>query len=232
MKIDCIIKLGGSLLYDFSKAKKLLGKLGEGVEGNFAVTVGSGELGEMYKSFIDGLDSSEISYRDSVRDYSNVQSINASILSALNDKYVVCENDQQVEEVLSHGNIPIIDARGFIDVFRDDIYQKSDVRSANLCNHFNCKNLIIITNVNGIYDKDPNKHCDSHIIEHITVDKLKEMGRTAVDDGLAERIETYDLNCYVIGIDNVVKKNGIVNEDLLNTGTKIERREKTYAKTN
>jgi len=227
--IDCIIKLGGSLLYDFDKTKILLEEIYRNHKGKIAVTVGSGLLGEMYKDFISHLDD-EIPFDDSLRDFSNIQSINASVLIALNSNYVVCANDEEVCSALGNGKIPVLDARGFMDVFKDDFYQKSDVRTAHLCDHFYCNKLIIITNVNGIYDKDPNKDVDARKITKITPDELMKMGRTAVDEGLAERIEDYDLTCYVLGVDQLIESKGCIDEDVLSNGTEIKRRGKVYEK--
>lgn len=229
MRLNCIIKLGGSLLYDFEKTKSLLDNLVLESKGNFAITVGSGKLGELYKEFIG---SNQIPFNDSVRDYSNLQSINASVLASLNSNYIVCENKESVFNALVEGRVPILDSRGFMDVFKDDIYQKGDVRAANLCKYFNCNNLIIVTNVNGIYDKDPNISEDSHIIRRITSSELKKMGRTSVDEGLAERIEDYNLTCYILGVDNLVRNNGNINKEMLESGTVIEIGEKVYEKKN
>lgn len=229
MKLDYIIKIGGSILYDLKKAKKLLDVLETCLEGKFAITVGSGMLGELYKDYIKNLEPNLISFEDSVRNFSNIQSINASVLSSLNQNYCVCENTAGVYHTLNCGKLPILDSRGFIKVFGNDLYQKGDVRAANLCNYFNCKNLIIITNVSGVYDKDPNKSHDSHLLKKITTSELKKMGRTSVDPGLADRIEEYNLNCFVLGVDNLIK---IENINMLESGTKIERGDRVYEKRN
>ncbi len=227
--IDCIIKLGGSLLYDFPKTKKLLEEIYRDHKGNIAITVGSGMLGEMYKEFISHLDD-EIPFNDSLRDFSNIQSMNASVLTALNPNYVVCTSDEEVKDTLTKKQIPILDARGFMGVFMDDKYQKSDVRAAHLCKHFGCKNLIIITNVNGIYDQDPNKTETARVIQKITPEELKKMGRTSVDEGLAERIEDYDLTCYVLGVEQLITAKGQMTEEVLQQGTEIRRKGKVYEK--
>ena len=229
MRVDCVIKLGGSLLYDFSKTKELLKEIYATKNGNLAVTVGSGALGELYKDFISKLAPNEIPFNDSVRDYSNIQSINASIITALNENYIVCETKEDVEKCFESNKIAILDARGFMSAFKDDTFQRGDVRAANLCKYFDCHNLIVITNVNGVYDSDPNKNDNAHLIEKITPEDLKKMGRTAVDNGLAERIEEYDLTCYVIGIDSLLNNKGNI-DSTLSEGTKIERGEKVYAK--
>lgn len=222
MSIDHIIKLGGSLLYDFQKTKTLLDAIYHDNKCNIAITVGSGLLGEMYKEFISHLDAS-IPFNDSLRDFSNIQSMNASVLTALNSNYVVCVNKQEVKEILDKGQIPILDARGFMDVFKNDIHQKSDVRAAHLCKHLGCKKLIIITNVNGIYDRDPNKDTAAKIIRKITPMELKRMGRTAVDEGLAERLEDFDLICYVLGVDLLINCKGHIDPKTLSYGTVIQK---------
>ena len=229
MKLDYIIKIGGSTLYDFKKTKKLLGILESCLEGKFAITVGSGMLGELYKDYIKNLEPDLISFENSVRDFCNIQSINASILSSLNPNYCVCEDMDSVYHTLINRKFTILDSIGFMYAFKNDLYQKGDVRAANLCNYFNCNNLIIITSVSGIYDKDPNENLDSHLFKKITTSELKKMGRTSVDPGLADRIEEYNLNCFVLGIDNLIK---IENVNILESGTKIERSEKVYEKKN
>lgn len=229
MSIDCIIKLGGSLLYDFPKTKKLLKEIYDNKSGNLAVSVGSGALGEIYKEFITQLGNDEITFNNSVRDFSSLQSINASIIAALNENYKICETKEEVEECMKEEKIAILDTRGFIGVFKNDKFQKGDVRAANLCNYFDCHNLIVITNVDGVYDQDPNENNNAHIIEKITSENLKKMGRTSVDNGLAERIEDYNLTCYVIGINSLLNNKGNIN-NTLPTGTKIERSEKVYEK--
>ena len=55
------------------------------------------------------------------------------------------------------------------------------------------------------------------------------MGRTSVDPGLADRIEEYNLNCFVLGVDNLIK---IENINMLESGTKIERGDRVYEKRN
>lgn len=229
MKIDCVIKLGGSLLYDMSLARKMLDAIYENNSNNVVVTIGSGYLGEAYKQFLQD-NNINPKYEDSVRDWTNIQSINASIISSINDNYVVCCNLNEIEITLQNKKIPIIDSRAFMDVFKNNQIQKSDVRTASICNYLNCSNLIIVTDVSGIYESDPKKCEKAKIIEKISAEELKKLGRTSVDEGLAEKIIEYDLNCYVLGIKNILIHNGKMEEEVFSTGTKIRRKkyEKQY----
>ena len=165
MNVDYVIKIGGSILYDCSAADLLLDLLYRNKCGNYAVTVGSGYIGEMYKDFVYSQNNLNIRFDDSVRDYANIQSINASILSSINNNFVVCESKEEIDSILRQGKIPIADARGFLPIFRKDAYQKSDVRTANICNALGCKNLIVVTNVSGIFVAGD---CRSKAIRQVT----------------------------------------------------------------
>lgn len=222
MKIDYVIKIGGSILYDCTEASVLLNLLYKNKNANYVITVGSGYIGEMYKDFVYERNDLNIEFNNSVRDYSNIQSINASVLSSINKNYIVCENEEQINYVLKQGKIPIADARGFLDVYRKDLYQKSDVRAANICNYLNCKNLIVITNVSGIYNLDPNVDSNAQKLNWVNAEDLKTMGRTAVDDGLAEKLIALNLNCCVVGIRNLISNMGKIDRKLFATGTIIK----------
>lgn len=231
MKIDYLIKLGGSLLYDCSLTNILLDQLYNNKQNNIVVTVGSGYLGEMYKDFVYNQNNLNISFNDSLRDYSNIQSINASILSSMNENYIVCNNKDEINCVLKQGKIPIADARGFMSVFRNDKYQKSDARAAHICHHLECENLIIVTNVSGVYDSDPNLNPHATIYPIISAEQLRKIGKTSVDEGVAEQIIEYNLNCCVVGINNLILNYGKIDDNLFSTGTvikSVEERGKKY----
>lgn len=223
MKIDCVIKLGGSLLYDIPLAKKMLRVLYESNNDNIVVTIGSGYLGEIYKKFLSD-NNIEPKYNDSIRDWANIQSINASIIASLNNNYEVCNTIKEINETILNNKIPIIDARGFLSVYKNNLIQKSDVKSASICNYLDCQNLIIVTDVSGIYESDPKLNKNAGIIKKISAEELSRLGRTSVDDGLAEKIIEYNLNCYVLGIKNILEYQGKLDEEVFSTGTKIRRK--------
>lgn len=222
--IDFVIKLGGSLLYNIYIAKELLDCFDENEKNNLVFTVGSGYLGEAYKDFVITKNQLTVSFSNSVVNWANIQSINASILATLNPNYVICNNLEEIHKAIEDNKRPIADARGFLDLYKNDAYQKSDVRSAYICKKLNCKNLVIVTDVAGIYTDDPKKNPDSHVIPTINAQLLKSIGRTAVDPGLAEKIIDFDLNCYVLGISNLINNKGKLDENVISTGTVIKRK--------
>ncbi len=84
----------------------------------------------------------------------------------------------------------------------------TDMVGAELAYKINASKLIIATNVDGIYDKDPNKNSDAKKISEIEIEKLVEKygtewssaGKNIVIDGPAlgiidkNRIPTFVLN--------------------------------------
>lgn len=222
MELDYIMKLGGSLLTDLEKTKILLNRIQNSPNKNIAYTVGSGYLGEVYKKWIKQEQKLPVPFENSIKIWSDIQSINANILASLNNNFVVCGSREAMEKALSMQKRPILDATGFHESFRDLQYQTTDVRTAQLCHILGCKNLIIVTDVDGIYENDPKKDNDAKKIMQIKAKDLINMGRTSVDQGLAEMLIDYGINAYVIGIEGLVKGRGLSKEEIKENGTTIE----------
>lgn len=222
MELDYIMKLGGSLLTDLDKTKILLNRIKNSPNKNIAYTVGSGYLGEVYKKWIKEEHKLSVPYENSIKIWSDIQSINANIVASLNDSFVVCNNQAEMEDALNVKKRPILDATGFHENFTNLKYQTTDVRTAQLCHILGCKNLIIVTDVNGIYETDPKKDNNAKKIMQIKARDLIGMGRTSVDQGLAELLIEYGINAYVIGIDDLANGKGLAKEDIKEKGTIIE----------
>lgn len=222
MELDYIMKLGGSLLTDLEKTRILLNRIQKSRNTKVVYTVGSGYLGDVYKQWIKDEHDIDVPFDNSIKIWSDIQSINANILVSLNDSFVVCDNENKVNEALKNGKRPILDAAGFHDYFRNLKYQTTDVRTAYLCHVLGCKNLVIVTDVDGIYETDPKKDSEAKKISQIKAQKLIEMGRTSVDQGLAELLIEYELNAYVIGIDGLVQSKDFSRKTIQDNGTTIE----------
>ena len=222
MELDYIMKLGGSLLTDLEKTKKLLGRIEKSSNQKVAYTVGSGYLGEVYKKWIKHENNLKLPFENSIKVWSDIQSINANILTSLNDNFIVCNNANEMEVALKGGKRPILDATGFHEEFKELQYQTTDVRTAQLCHKLNCKNLVIVTDVDGIYESDPKENEKAKKIRQIKARDLIKMGRTSVDQGLAEMLIKYGINAYVIGIDGLTKETEISKDTIMDKGTIIE----------
>lgn len=222
MKIDYVMKLGGSLLYDLEKTKSLMSRIEKSSNKNVVYTVGSGYLGEVYKKWVRGENGISVPYENSIKIWSDLQSTNANIMASLNPNFVVCDNEEDIQVALNNNQRPILDARGFHDEFKGLKYQTTDVRAACLCNKLKCKNLIIVTNVDGIYSGDPKTDSNSQKIKVINARELINMGRTSVDKGLAEMLIQYGITGYVIGVDSLVQSQDLSQKETIEQGTIIE----------
>lgn len=222
MKLDYIMKLGGSLLTDLDKTKILLSRIQNSPNKNVAYTVGSGYLGEVYKKWIKEENKLSLPYQNSIKIWSDIQSVNANILASINHNFVVCSSEEEMQEALRCQKRPILDATGFHENFKNLPYQTTDVRTAHLCHILGCKNLIIVTDVDGIYETDPKKDSKAKKLTQIKAQDLIGMGRTSVDKGLAEMLMQYGINAYVVGIDTLVTEKELSRESMRDKGTTIE----------
>ena len=76
--------------------------------------------------------------------------------------------------------------------------------------------------MDGIYEDDPKKNNGAKKIRQIKAQNLKDMGRTSVDQGLAEMLIEYGINAYVVGIDGLVAGKDLSKETMGEQGTVIE----------
>lgn len=222
--IDNIMKIGGSILYDMDKTRRLLKIIENSKEHTTAYTIGSGHLGEEYKKWVKDQNGISMPFTNSIMAWSNIQSINANIISAINGSFVVCQDKKSAEEALTAHKRPILDARGFHKYFEDLKYQTTDVRTAKLCYVLGARNLIVVTDVNGIYTSDPKKSLSSKKITLIEPEELMSMGRTSVDKGLAETLIDYDLKCYVVGVDSILASRQLSKDTIKGMGTTIQKK--------
>jgi len=103
----------------------------------------------------------------------------------------------------------------------------TDMVGVELAEKVNAELFIIATNVDGIYDKDPNSHSDAKLYEKITIDQLikehgtdwKSAGKNTVVDGPAlEIIKRSKITTFVLNgkkLDQL--KNSIINKKFYGT---------------
>jgi uridylate kinase len=105
----------------------------------------------------------------------------------------------------------------------------TDMVGAELAEKTNAELFIIATNVDGVYDKDPNLHSDAILYEKISIDQLikeygvewKKAGKNTVIDGPAlEIINRSKITTFVLNGKNLDQlKNAVNNKQFY--GTKI-----------
>jgi len=75
----------------------------------------------------------------------------------------------------------------------------SDSIAAYVANQLGAAKLILVTDVDGVFTKNPQEHSDAKLIEKITVKELLEGSqRTSVDKFLPKLLLEYHFQCYVV----------------------------------
>jgi aspartokinase-like uncharacterized kinase len=124
------------------------------------------------------------------------------LLSDLMPDSAVVNAIEDVPGVLASGNLPIFLPSRLL--FHDDLLENSwDVTSdsiaAYLSNRLILQNVLLITDVNGIYTSDPKKHSDARFIEKLSASELLAMSsRTSVDKFLPKLLLKLHIDCFVV----------------------------------
>lgn len=100
------------------------------------------------------------------------------------------------------GLLPILLPSQYI--FREDPLEHSwDVTSDSIAAYIagvlNAGKLVLITDVDGVFDDDPKRNSNAKLIEQITATQLLKWGRrTSVDKVLPKLLIKFKLDCYVV----------------------------------
>jgi aspartokinase-like uncharacterized kinase len=122
-------------------------------------------------------------------------------LSDITPNSQVCYFLGDVKSV-KHGLLPIILPSRI--VFREDPLEHSwDVTSDSIAAYIagvlNVEKLVLITDIDGIYEDDPKKNPNAKLIEQLTAKQLLSWNkRTSVDKTLPKLLIKFGLNCYVV----------------------------------
>jgi hypothetical protein len=89
-------------------------------------------------------------------------------------------------------------------MFQDDALEASwDVTSDSIAAYIACRlhaeRVILVTDVDGVFTKDPKTHADAKLINEVSVEELlSRVGRTSVDKFLPKFLSKNRLDCYVV----------------------------------
>jgi len=205
-KKTIIISLGGSVIIPkdvdinfLKKFKEIIKKHKKNYQ--FVIVTGGGITARKY---MEGLE------KEGKSDYFkgligiSITRMNARFMTYLFGKDVNKDMPRSMKEVknLLKKNNPV-----FCGGLRYNKKETSDATSAKLARYFNC-DFINLTNVDGLYDKDPKKNKNAKLISEISwkefykkVNKIKyKPGQHFVLDQKASRtIKKYKIKTYIIG---------------------------------
>ncbi len=195
-----VVKVGGSLTLKPKKLRQLSLKLSELAEKHAMIIIpGGGEFADVVRKM------------DKTFALSNQTSHRMAILGM--DQYGLLLTDlihnsrpadslESVKVILESGKLSIL--LPSMMVFDDDDLENSwDVTSDSIAVHIakklNTRRVLLITDVDGVYDKDPKKSKQVELIHELTAEQLLSLGkRTSVDKHLPKILLKSGIECCVV----------------------------------
>ncbi len=189
--IKQVVKIGGSLFpeYAIKLAKELKNT-------NSCIILGGGEFANLIRKYDD-----EFNFSDETNHWRAIDCMDI-IAKLVNDKVKSCKlaySLKDIEEINSEGFTPIFVVSEFLkkeDPFKCSWDVTSDSIAAYVAHLLNA-NLLIVTNVNGIYTREP-KEVGSTFISKIDAKTLLTFQESSIDVMLPSLLLKFGTNCYVV----------------------------------
>ncbi|UCF45261.1 MAG: delta 1-pyrroline-5-carboxylate synthetase [Candidatus Bathyarchaeota archaeon] len=198
--MDAVIKIGGSLAEDPEQLKALCIKLSEFAK-KYAIVVvpGGGSFADVVRDFDQRFNlSSGISHRMAILGMDQFGLLLSQIIPNSCATYLL--NDaKQLSEIRI---VPIFLPSRLM--FREDPLESSwDVTSDSIATYvasrLHVAKVLLVTDVDGIFTKDPKKHSDAALIKQLSAEELlKSKKRTSVDGFLPKLVIEAQVDCYVV----------------------------------
>ena len=191
MSIKQVVKIGGSLFpnYAIDLAKQLKGT-------DSLIVLGGGEFANLIRKY-----DSEISFSQETNHWTAIDCMDI-IAKLVNDKVDSTKLAYSIEEakkISDDGFTPIFIVSEFLR--SEDPFECSwDVTSDSIAayvSHLLNANLLIVTNVNGIYTQEP-KEPGSTFISKIDAKTMLNFQESSIDVMLPSLLLKFGTNCYVV----------------------------------
>ena len=189
--IKQVVKIGGSLFPDYAidLAKKLENT-------HSCIVLGGGEFANLIRKYND-----EQHFSEEVNHWTAIDCMDI-IAKLVNDKVESTQlaySIDEVNQISDDGFTPIFVVSEFLK--KEDPFECSwDVTSDSIAayiSHLLNANLLIVTNVNGIYTQEP-KEPGSTFISKIDASKLLTFQESSIDVMLPSLLLKFGTNCYVV----------------------------------
>ena len=191
MSIKQVVKIGGSLFpnYEINLAKKLENT-------NSLIVLGGGEFANLIRKY-----DSEINFSQETNHWTAIDCMDI-IAKLVNDKVESTKLAYSIDDAITisdEGFTPIFVVSKFLR--EDDPFECSwDVTSDSIAayiSHLLNANLLIVTNVNGIYTQEP-KESGSTFISKIDAKTMLNFPESSIDVMLPTLLLKFGTNCYVV----------------------------------
>lgn len=226
MKEVKVISLGGSVIlkekFDVDLLKKFIKVIiNNSKKYKYVIVCGGGNIARIYMDAIEKEAFKNKKYEQSDMGIA-ITRLNAHVLNLLFDKKVnksYPTNMIEIERLLKRHDIVVCGG------LRHDNDETSDSTCVKIARHFKAE-FINITNVNGLYDKDPKSHKDAKFIHEITKNDFLKIAKKieykpgmhfVIDPKAAKIIKKYNIKSYIIGEDMINLNNLLAGKHFFGT---------------
>ena len=189
--IKQVVKIGGSLFPDYA-----IGLADKLKNTSSVIILGGGEFANLIRKYND-----EQEFSDETNHWAAIDCMDI-IAKLVNDKVdstKLAYSIEEVNKIAEDGFTPIFVVSDFLK--KDDLFECSwDVTSDSIAAyvaHLLNANLLIVTNVNGIYTQEPEEP-GSTFISKIDATKLLTFQESSIDVMLPSLLLKFVTNCYVV----------------------------------
>lgn len=221
--IDYVIKFGGSILGEYEVCKQLLHEIDQLVDQGHRLLLIPG--GGPTDNTIEAIDKMAHFHSDThhhacarAQDQTGLMICDKSMSNNL----CACESFEEVNAALNRkkGAVLLPSRTIFsIDPFERTWEITSDAMAAWYCWLVHCKELIILTNVDGIYEPGKIGEVES-FIDYVTASDLENMGHTAVDACTAPFLKENHIDAWVLNGREPKRLSEVISKKK-STGTRI-----------
>jgi len=198
--MDAVIKIGGSLAEDPERLRALCAKLSEFAK-KYAIVVvpGGGRFADVVRDFDKRFTlSSGVSHRMAILGMDQFGLLLSQIIPNSCATYLL--NDaKQLSEIRV---VPVFLPSRLM--FQEDPLENSwnvtsDSIAAYVASRLHVAKVLLVTDVDGIFTKDPKQHADAVLIERLSAEELLKLNkRTSVDSFLPKLLLDVQVDCYVV----------------------------------
>jgi aspartokinase-like uncharacterized kinase len=198
--MDAVIKIGGSLAEDPERLRALCTKLSEFAK-KYAIIVvpGGGRFADVVRDFDQRFTLADaISHRMAILGMDQFGLLLSQIIPNSCATYLLSDA-KQLSEI---GVVPVFLPSRLM--FQEDPLENSwnvtsDSIAAYVASRLHATKVLLVTDVDGIFTKDPKRHVDAVLIERLSAEKLLKLNqRTCVDSYLPKLLLDVQVDCYVV----------------------------------
>lgn len=195
-----VVKVGGSLALHTEKLRNLCAKLSEAsLKHKILVLPGGGEFADTVRALDRRFNlASTVSHRMAILGMDQY----GLLLSDLLPNSCAVNRLEDVQTTLSLGKLPVFLPSNFLfntNPLENSWNVTSDSIAVYVAGQLHLSNVVLVTDVDGVYTCDPKTCSDAKLIIRLSAEALLKMKkRTSVDEFLPKLLLQYKIKCFVV----------------------------------